>query len=147
MWRASTLAVMLLVAAPAGAQSFKGVRQPDVRYVPSPDSVVDAMLQLARVTPNDVVFDLGSGDGRIPIAAAAKYGAFGVGVELDAKLHREAADNARNAGGAGLRARSEAESGSRGQCPQGGRGGSGPIPEPGSVRGRHQPGDGRDAVS
>jgi cyclopropane fatty-acyl-phospholipid synthase-like methyltransferase len=85
-------------SAPAAAQPFKGTKQPDVRYVPSPESVVDAMLALARVTANDVVFDLGSGDGRIPIAAAKRYGAFGVGIEIDARLNREAADNAKKAG-------------------------------------------------
>ena len=90
--------LLVLLAAPAGAQPFKGTKQPDVRYVPSPDSVVDAMLELAQVTAADVVFDLGSGDGRIPIAAAKGYGAFGVGVEIDAKLNRDAADNAKKAG-------------------------------------------------
>jgi hypothetical protein len=69
----------MLAAAPEGAQ-FKATKQPDVRYVPSPDSVVDAMLALAQVTAADVVYDLGSGDGRIPIAAAKRYGAYGVGV-------------------------------------------------------------------
>ena len=77
---------------------FKGTKQPDVRYVPSPDSVVEAMLELAHVTASDVVFDLGSGDGRIPIAAAQRYGAVGVGVEIDAKLNREAAGHAKQAG-------------------------------------------------
>jgi cyclopropane fatty-acyl-phospholipid synthase-like methyltransferase len=90
--------LILLVAAPAAAQPFKGTKQPDVRFVPSPDSVVDAMLALARVSANDVVFDLGSGDGRIPITAASRYGAFGVGIEIDAKLNRQAADNAKKAG-------------------------------------------------
>ena len=89
---------VVLAAVPAGAQPFKGTKQPDVRYVPSPDSVVEAMLELAHVTAGDVVYDLGSGDGRIPIAAAKRYGAFGVGVEIDAKLNREAADNAKKAG-------------------------------------------------
>ena len=89
---------LILAAVPAVAQPFKGTKRPDVRYVPSPDSVVEAMLQLARVTASDVVYDLGSGDGRIPIAAAQRYGAFGVGVELDAKLNREAADHANKAG-------------------------------------------------
>lgn len=56
------------------------------------------MLRLAAVTPNDVVFDLGAGDGRIVIAAARDYGARGVGVELDAALVRESTDNARRAG-------------------------------------------------
>ena len=92
-----TALLLVLIAAPASAQ-FKGTRQPDVRYVPSPDSVVDAMLELAHVTARDIVYDLGSGDGRIPIAAAQRYGAFGVGVEIDAKLNREAADNAKKAG-------------------------------------------------
>ena len=88
----------LLWAGSAAAQPFKGVKQPDVRYVPSPDSVVDAMLALAHVTAGDVVYDLGSGDGRIPIAAAKRYGAFGVGVELDFKLNRAADANAKKAG-------------------------------------------------
>jgi len=56
------------------------------------------MLMLAGVTPQDVVFDLGSGDGRIVITAAQKYGARGVGVELDRKLVEEARDHARKAG-------------------------------------------------
>jgi cyclopropane fatty-acyl-phospholipid synthase-like methyltransferase len=88
---------LALVAAPAHGQ-FKATKQPDVRYVPSPDSVVTAMLALARVTAADVVYDLGSGDGRIPIAAAKTYGAFGVGIELDARLVRDAIDNRRKAG-------------------------------------------------
>ncbi len=87
--RAAVVLALMLAAVPAVAQPFKGTKRPDVRYVPSPDSVVEAMLELARVTASDVVYDLGSGDGRIPIAAAQRYGAFGVGVELDAKLNRE----------------------------------------------------------
>src|SRR3954452_9958179 len=89
---------LLLTAAPVAAQPFKGTKQPDVRYVPSPDSVVDAMLELARVNAGDIVYDLGSGDGRIPIAAAKRYGALGVGIEIDATLNRVAADNAKAAG-------------------------------------------------
>ena len=98
MLRAAAVLVLLLVAAPAGAQPFKGTKQPDVRFVPSPDSVVDAMLELARVNAADVVYDLGSGDGRIPIAAAKRYGAFGVGIEIDAGLNRQALDHAKKAG-------------------------------------------------
>ena len=98
MMRAGLFLALVLAAAPANAQPFKGTRQPDVRYVPSPDSVVDAMLELAHVTAGDVVYDLGSGDGRIPIAAAKRYGAFGVGVEIDARLNRVALDNAKTAG-------------------------------------------------
>jgi predicted RNA methylase len=61
-------------------------RSPDVAFAPTAPVVVDAMLALARVNANDVVYDLGSGDGRIVIMAAKKYGARGVGVELDPKL-------------------------------------------------------------
>src|SRR5262249_254258 len=68
--------------------------RPDVRFLPTPDNVVDAMLELAHVTASDVVFDLGSGDGRIPIAAAKKYGARGVGVEIDEQLVRLSEENA-----------------------------------------------------
>jgi cyclopropane fatty-acyl-phospholipid synthase-like methyltransferase len=100
-WPFLVVLLGILHGGPASAQPFKGVKQPDVRYVPSPDSVVDAMLELAHVTANDVVYDLGSGDGRIPIAAAKRYGAFGVGVEIDARLNREAADNAKKAGVSG----------------------------------------------
>jgi cyclopropane fatty-acyl-phospholipid synthase-like methyltransferase len=98
MVRVAVFLAFMFAAATAVAQPFKGTKQPDVRYVPSPDSVVDAMLELARVNASDVVYDLGSGDGRIPIAAAKRYGAFGVGVEIDAKLNRVAADQARAAG-------------------------------------------------
>jgi cyclopropane fatty-acyl-phospholipid synthase-like methyltransferase len=73
-------------------------RQPDVFYVPTPPAVVDAMLQLAHVTASDVVYDLGCGDGRIPIAAAQKYGARGVGIDIDPKRIEEANENAKAAG-------------------------------------------------
>jgi cyclopropane fatty-acyl-phospholipid synthase-like methyltransferase len=91
------VALGLLVASPVAAQ-FGRLRPPDVKFVPSPDSVVDAMLELAHVTAADVVYDLGSGDGRIPIAAAKKYGARGVGVEIDPLRIRDAADNLRKSG-------------------------------------------------
>jgi cyclopropane fatty-acyl-phospholipid synthase-like methyltransferase len=72
--------------------------QPDVKYVPTPQRVVDAMLALARVTRDDIVYDLGSGDGRIPITAAQQYGARGVGIEIDRFYLRDAYDNLRKAG-------------------------------------------------
>ena len=59
---------------------------PDIFFSPTRHSIADAMLALARVTPDDVVYDLGSGDGRIPIIAAQKYGARAVGVELNGRL-------------------------------------------------------------
>jgi SAM-dependent methyltransferase len=86
-----------LLVAIASAQT-KRLPQPAVRYVPSPQSVVDAMLALARVTADDVVYDLGSGDGRIPITAAHRYGARGVGIEIEPRLIAEAKDNAAKAG-------------------------------------------------
>jgi SAM-dependent methyltransferase len=61
-------------------------RQPDIYFAPTREVVADAMLKLARVTSEDVVYDLGSGDGRILILAAQKYGARGVGIEIDAHL-------------------------------------------------------------
>jgi SAM-dependent methyltransferase len=73
-------------------------RSPDVIYVPTPPAVVDAMLQLANTNSNDIVYDLGSGDGRIPIAAAQKYNARGVGIEIDPQRIREANQNAQSAG-------------------------------------------------
>ena len=67
-------------------------------YVPTPEDVVDRMLQLARVTKDDVVYDLGCGDGRIVVAAAKKYGARGVGVDIDPQRIAESEANARKAG-------------------------------------------------
>lgn len=67
-------------------------------YVPSPPDVVDRMLTLAQVTKNDVVYDLGCGDGRIPIAAAKKYGARGVGLDIDQRRIEESRANATAAG-------------------------------------------------
>lgn len=67
-------------------------------YVPSPPSVVDAMLALAEVTADDVVFDLGCGDGRIVIRAARRHGARGVGIDLDDKLVAAAKRRAQEAG-------------------------------------------------
>jgi 23S rRNA G2445 N2-methylase RlmL len=70
----------------------------DVFYAPTPPEVVDAMLRAARVTGADVIYDLGSGDGRIPITAAKTYGARGVGIELDPSLVAQAQQHARTAG-------------------------------------------------
>ncbi|HXE58429.1 MAG TPA: amino acid permease [Gemmatimonadales bacterium] len=70
-------------------------REPDVIYVPTPPEVVDAMLRVARVSRRDTVYDLGSGDGRIVIAAARQYGATGVGIDIDPQRIKEARANAR----------------------------------------------------
>ena len=84
------------VAIPAGAQ--QPLRSPDVIFVPTPQEVVDAMLKLAKVTKNDVIYDLGSGDGRIPITAAKTYGARGVGIDIDPQRIKEANENLKTAG-------------------------------------------------
>ena len=69
------------------------LREPDVIYVPTPDYVVEAMLKMANVTASDVVYDLGSGDGRIPITAAQKYGARAVGIDISPQRIKEANEN------------------------------------------------------
>ncbi|MCA1758462.1 MAG: methyltransferase domain-containing protein, partial [Bacteroidales bacterium] len=72
-------------------------QQLDVPYVPTPESVVEKMLDMAQVGPGDYVIDLGSGDGRIVIAAA-KRGAYGHGIDLDPRRIKEARENAIKAG-------------------------------------------------
>ena len=81
--RLVVLLAILAIATPLAAQTTaqRPSREPDVIYVPTPQEVVDAMLKLAKVTSTDVVYDLGSGDGRIPITAAQKYGALQRGCE------------------------------------------------------------------
>lgn len=74
------------------------LRKPDVRYQPSPQKKIKEMLNLAGVKPGDVVYDLGSGDGRIPISAVKYYRARGVGIDIDPKRIAEAKANARAAG-------------------------------------------------
>jgi SAM-dependent methyltransferase len=74
------------LAALAAVVLQQPTRSPDIFFVPTWQPVVYQMLDLAGVTSDDVVYDLGSGDGRIVVIAAQKYGARGVGVELDAKL-------------------------------------------------------------
>lgn len=70
----------------------------DVPYVPTPQETVDEMLRLAQVSRDDLVYDLGSGDGRIVITAAKKHGARGVGIDIDPTRIEEANENARTAG-------------------------------------------------
>jgi len=73
-------------------------RKLDVPYVPTPQEVVDKMLELPNVTKDDVVYDLGCGDGRIVITAATRFGVRGVGVDIDPLRIRESKENARKAG-------------------------------------------------
>ena len=81
-------------AAPHDDDPFVG----DVPYVPTPQDVVDTMLTIAKVGPTDYLIDLGSGDGRIVVTAAAKFGARGFGVDLNPKRIAEAVANAKAAG-------------------------------------------------
>ena len=98
------LGLVLVASLPSGAsaqmrmQMQKSKRFPELIYVPTPVNVVDKMLQIAKVTKDDYVFDLGSGDGRIPIMAAMRYGARGLGVEINPKLVAEARMNAAKVG-------------------------------------------------
>jgi predicted RNA methylase len=92
------VALLVVAAGPALAQQTGTLRQPDVIYVPTPQEVVDAMLKLANVTAKDVVYDLGCGDGRIPITAAKSFGARGVGIDIDPQRIKEASENLKTAG-------------------------------------------------
>lgn len=82
----------------AGAAAHAGVAPQDAPFVPTPQPVVEAMLRLAGVGADDVVYDLGSGDGRVVITAARQFGARGVGVELDSHLVIQSEAAARQAG-------------------------------------------------
>jgi SAM-dependent methyltransferase len=93
-WIAAALAaITLLAAAPSRAQTGE-----EVPFITTPDPVTRAMLQLARVKPHDHVIDLGSGDGRIVILAAQRFGARGLGVEIDPSLVQRSLANAQRAG-------------------------------------------------
>lgn len=74
-------------------------RQANVPYVPTPEKVVERMLKLANVSSNDVLYDLGSGDGRIPITAVQKYGASrATGIEINPELVQRSRENSQKAG-------------------------------------------------
>jgi cyclopropane fatty-acyl-phospholipid synthase-like methyltransferase len=93
-WAGAVLFALLfpaLALPPASAQSL-------APFIASPEDVVERMLALAEVTRADVVYDLGCGDGRIPIAAAKRFGARGVGLDIDAALIARARESAKAAG-------------------------------------------------
>jgi SAM-dependent methyltransferase len=91
---------LCLVLATAGVWvgGYAQTRTPDVQYVPTPHHVVDEMLRLTHVTKDDVVYDLGCGDGRLVITAAERFGARGVGIDIDPQRIRESRANAHKAG-------------------------------------------------
>jgi SAM-dependent methyltransferase len=99
VWLALAQAVGLNAQTPSDAApgDRPPARTPDIHFVPTRQAIVDAMLRLAHVGPDDVVYDLGSGDGRIVIIAAEKYGARGVGIELVPHLVEMSRDLAREA--------------------------------------------------
>jgi len=98
----STLALALcltLVGATGAQQQLKPLdKDPEVPYVPTHEQIVAEMLKVAKVGKNDVLYDLGSGDGRIPITAAQRFGTRGVGVDIDPVRVAEARANAAKAG-------------------------------------------------
>ena len=87
-----------VTARSAALPSAADMHEAEVLYLPTPQHVVEAMLRLAAVSRSDVVYDLGSGDGRIPIAAAREHGARSVGIELNGRMIDQARCNAREAG-------------------------------------------------
>jgi hypothetical protein len=107
--RAVAVLALAAFAATACAQAQKkeeftpqvGQAGKDVIWVPTPDDVVERMLTMAQVTPNDFVWDLGAGDGKIAIMAAKKFGARAVGVEYNPDMVKHANENAQKAGVAG----------------------------------------------
>lgn len=98
--------VVMVACAPSGAARVPVIpaadRAPDVVFVPTPYGVVERMLEVARVGRDDVLYDLGSGDGRIVIAAARRFGTRGVGIDIDSALVRISRRNADTAGVARL---------------------------------------------
>jgi SAM-dependent methyltransferase len=106
MLRRTTLVLISLALVPAGALAQQAPRTPveapsrvpDVPFVPTDDAVVSKMLSITKVGKNDVVYDLGCGDGRIVIAAAKQHGARGVGVDINPVRIAESKENARLAG-------------------------------------------------
>jgi ribosomal protein L11 methylase PrmA len=98
--RLPTLIATALFAACAATATVASdtPREPDVIYVPTPQEVVEDMLRLADVKKGDVLYDLGSGDGRIPVTAARKYGVRAIGIDIDADRIKEANANATRRG-------------------------------------------------
>ena len=95
---ASPVAAWGVLFGPAYAQDVQDKPKLDVIYVPTPQEVVDRMLDMAKVTAKDFVIDLGCGDGRNVVTAAQKFGARGFGVDIDPQRIKEANENAEKAG-------------------------------------------------
>src|SRR5687768_2232337 len=115
IWRKSVLCLaafaalvsMFVSSRPGVAQENRSAtsRSPDVIYVPTPQPVVEKMLEMAEVKKGDVVYDLGCGDGRIVVTAAKKFGAKGIGIDIDPERIAESKENVRKIGRASCRER------------------------------------------
>jgi SAM-dependent methyltransferase len=96
---ALSLSVLMVAGVAFGRLDVEARQRPTLApYVPTPQDVVDRMLSVAEVTAQDTVYDLGCGDGRIVITAAKKYGAHGVGIDIDKDRISDSRRNARDAG-------------------------------------------------
>lgn len=92
-------AIVCTIAMGAGVSAAANTTHPpDVLYFPTPQAAVDVMLEMANLKEGDVLIDLGSGDGRIPITAAKRYGIRAEGVDINPELVAKANDNAKRAG-------------------------------------------------
>jgi precorrin-6B methylase 2 len=99
LFRSAILLAMLAGSAACAVSAAPDDQRPTLApYIPTPQDVVDRMLEVAEVTSKDTLFDLGCGDGRIVITAAKKYGAHAVGIDIDKDRISESKRNARNAG-------------------------------------------------
>ncbi len=100
--RSAILGAAALIAAPAIIRRADAQTEPtprlDVPFVPTPQEVVDKMLELAKVQKTDFLIDLGSGDGRIPVTAAQKFGVKALGVDINPQRIKEANERAQAAG-------------------------------------------------
>src|SRR5678815_5564861 len=95
----SVVLILTLAVAVTTGQTQTTLRSPDVIFVPTPPEVVQAMLKAAKVGKGDIVYDLGSGDGRIPIAAVKDFGAArATGIDIDPQRIKEATANLQKAG-------------------------------------------------
>ena len=91
-------ALVLVAFGPTGAQAQKATPVLDVPFVPTPEETVNRMLDMAKVGPSDFLIDLGSGDGRIPVAAAKRFGTRGLGIDIDPERIKDGNANAKAAG-------------------------------------------------
>ena len=94
----SIILIVIIGLGSSGTKGYSQEREPDVRFVPTPQEAVMEMLRMARVNADDIIYDLGCGDGRFVITAAKVFGARGVGIDIDPARIQESTENARKAG-------------------------------------------------